>query len=299
MVLIFLLAAALLPWLPMAPANMAMPMVAGLYVALMSGLGFVDDHRPLPARWRALVQLLLSAALLVFMPQALNQAISEAILGSLPGAWPLLAVGASLVLVWWVNLYNFMDGSNGLASCQAIVMGLAVAGLNLLAAGSLAEMSLAGVSGLLTAAVALGFLPWNFPAARIFMGDVGSYGLAAMLALTAALGLADSSLSLVTVMLLPAVFVVDASATLLTRVVTGQRWYNAHREHLYQRLAITGIGPSGLVFGLLCINTLFIWPAVGLHIATPEYGAIIVITVYLILTISWLLAGRWLNAKQP
>lgn len=288
MIVVFLLAVALAPWVPGMQGHLQLPGMAGAFIALLAGLGFWDDHQSIPSRWRALVQVLATLALL------------WSVKGSLPmdSSTLWLVLPATVIVVWWINLFNFMDGSDGVAGVQTLFMGAGVGLLSFQSAGSLSALGPAGICGFLSAAVALGFLPWNFPNARVFMGDVGSYGLASILAVTAILGLADGTLSFLAVMLLPAVFVVDASATLISRIARGQRWYDGHREHLYQRLAMGRAGSTGVVLGLAVVNALFIWPALSLLREKPEYSHMIVISVYLILILCWWLGGRQLDRGQ-
>ncbi len=287
MVGVFLLCLALGPWLlpELMPASLSL--AAGLYVAILGGLGFWDDHQPIAARWRASVQLAATAGLLLALP------VPDA---TLPAA--LIALSCTILIVWWVNLFNFMDGSNGMAAVQALFMGLAVSWL-VVSAGTVGpEANQARVCGYLTAGVAAGFLPWNFPRPRAFMGDVGSYGLAAMLTIAALLGLRSGSLQWSELLLLPAVFAVDSSLTLLRRVLAGRRWYDAHREHVYQRLAADGVGASGVLMFYTLVNLGFILPAVWFQRRYPEQSTLTVLTVYGLLIAAWLTVSRALDRRQ-
>ena len=208
---------------------------------LLAGLGLVDDLKPLPARVRLLIQLGVLGALL-----ALYWSGARA---------PLVLAGggmAVIALAWLVNLYNFMDGSDGLATTQAIVTG----GCGGVMAWLQGDVLVAGWA-LLVAAASAGFLPWNRSPARIFMGDVGSYTLggsfAILIALAAARGISPWPF---TILLAP--FLTDASLTLVRRVLAGEVWYEAHRSHAYQLLVQAGrshrwvaqaCGVNGLLIG--------------------------------------------------
>jgi len=187
---------------------------------LVAGIGWVDDHRPLSPLLRLGVQCLAGVLL-------------GAGLFALDGrwGWALLACAAVPVLV---NVWNFMDGINGLAASQAL---LAACGLALLAPEA------AGLAGICLAAACAGFLPFNFPRARIFMGDVGSgtlgYALA-VLALLAAASLPGPDLRVLAVLLPLSAFLVDASLTLLARILRGEKWWQPHVSHLYQRWVRAG-----------------------------------------------------------
>lgn len=179
---------------------------------LVAGIGWWDDHHPLSPWLRLAVQ---AAAALLLAGGA----------GWQSGHWlpVLLAFGAAMVLV---NVWNFMDGINGLAVSQAALAAVAYAGL---LAGSGQWLALALLAG------CLGFLPFNFPEARIFLGDVGSgalgYALAALL--TAALLTVPPANT--PLLLLPlCAFLVDAGFTLLGRMLRGEQWWTPHVGHLYQ-----------------------------------------------------------------
>lgn len=186
----------------------------GIGLVLVAGVGLVDDHRPLSPWLRLAVHAL---AGLVFAG-AIYLAIGDLRLS-------LLAVVLVLVLT---NVWNFMDGINGIAASQALLLGVALA---LLLDGSWRLLAAALV------AACIGFLPFNFPAARVFLGDVGSgaigFSIAAMVVVCAALdGVASTWL------LLPlSAFLLDAGITLSRRFVNGERWWTPHTRHAYQAWA--------------------------------------------------------------
>ena len=204
-----------------------------LALVLVAAVSFADDVRPLPAAVRILVHLL--AAILLVYAAGFDPALRL-----LPGldwlrpAW-LLRIFCALFSVWLVNLYNFMDGMDGLAG------GMAVFGFGTLAllgylAGSPAYAGLVAV----VAAAALGFLPCNFPPARLFMGDVGSGSLGFLAAFFMLLAERLQLFPLWLGLLVFSPFVVDATWTLVRRALHGRRPWQAHREHFYQRLVQSG-----------------------------------------------------------
>jgi len=220
-------------------------------LALVAGVGWWDDHRPLAIHLRLGVHTI--AAVLL--------GVAVACAG---GTWwqALLAGGAALVLV---NVWNFMDGIDGLAASQAVIaaVGYALTG----APGAALGWVLAAALG--------GFLPFNFPTARIFLGDVGSGAIGYALALLAALNLLDDAFAPWLLLLPVSVFLTDAALTLLRRMLRGERWWQAHVQHAYQRWA----------------------NAIGSHVrVTVAYALASVIAVTLLLSqgqSKWLIMLAW------
>jgi len=195
---------------------------AGLAVAI---LGFLDDHGHIAARWRLLGHF--SAA--VWGLYWLGGLPPFSLLGE---TYDLSWLGHVLTLfyiVWMLNLYNFMDGIDGIASVEAICVCLGICLIYALS-GHFGLIA----SPLLLAAAVAGFLFWNFPPARIFMGDAGSGFLGVILALLSLQAAWSAPSLLWSWLILLGVFVVDATATLLRRLVRGDKVYEAHRSHAYQ-----------------------------------------------------------------
>lgn len=199
-------------WLAVQFVQMRM-MLAGFTIglALVAATGWLDDHRPLSPWLRLGVHVLASALFAAGVWQVTTD--------------PLLSATAFVVTVVLVNVWNFMDGIDGIAATQAVVVALC-----------LGVMTLAPWSWLAWVLVAAtcGFLPFNFPRARMFLGDVGSNALGyAMGGLSTAALLADGTNW--PLLLLPlAAFLVDAGLTLLRRVLRGEAWWTAHVQHAYQ-----------------------------------------------------------------
>ncbi|MFT3756765.1 MAG: lipopolysaccharide biosynthesis protein [Pseudoxanthomonas sp.] len=192
--------------------NQLAAFLAGL--ALVAGIGWWDDHRPL-SPWSRLAVQAVAAGLLAG--------------ASWMGGGELWQVAVAFLLAMFlVNAWNFMDGINGLATSQALI-----------AATSLALVLPSPWNGLAAAlaAACAGFLPFNFPKARIFLGDVGSgslgYALAGLLVTAQPAGLVAWAWALLPV----SVFAIDAGFTLSWRILKGERWWTPHVEHVYQRVA--------------------------------------------------------------
>ncbi|HEX7966534.1 MAG TPA: glycosyltransferase family 4 protein [Gammaproteobacteria bacterium] len=203
---------------------------------MVAAVSFADDVWRLPAWLRLLVHVLAALGLVDWGGYALGS------LHLLPGwEWHaphgVLMAFSLLLTVWLINLYNFMDGMDGFAG------GMAVIGFGTFALlGCLAHAPVFAGVALLAAAAAGGFLPFNFPPARLFMGDVGSGSLGLLVALFLLWAERQDLFPLWLGLLVFSPFVVDATWTVIRRAVHGQRPWQAHREHFYQRLV--GLGWS-------------------------------------------------------
>lgn len=193
--------------------------------ALIAIIGFMDDHGHIAARWRLLGHFLAAAWALAWLGglPALDVFGARLDLG-----W-FGAIVAAFYLVWLLNLYNFMDGIDGIASVEAICACLGACLLYWL--GGFEQLLMLPL--LLAMAVA-GFLYWNFPPARIFMGDAGSGFLGIALGVLSLQAAWVSSQLFWCWLILLGVFIVDATYTLLRRLSRGDKVYEAHRSHAYQ-----------------------------------------------------------------
>lgn len=242
-------------------------LVGGSMVAL---IGYLDDVYDLSALLRLGVHVaaaIFAVALFLARQGTLGQhGVSVWVVG-------ILLV---LAVVWSTNLFNFMDGIDGIAASQALYVSIAMAFLG--------HDGNAWIGPLVvTAGASLGFLVWNWPPAKIFMGDVGSGFLGYWLAVLA-IGLhVSGNLSIWTSVILGSVFIADATTTLLRRVVRGERWYEAHRTHAYQHLAqrwgshlkVTGLvwGINlGVILPLAYAST--VWPQAAFWIAAAALGGL-------------------------
>ncbi|MNV25493.1 Decaprenyl-phosphate N-acetylglucosaminephosphotransferase [compost metagenome] len=186
--------------------------VFALGLMMVAGIGWWDDHRSLPALPRLGVHLLAAILLGALVWTGTGSVIKAAF--------------CTLLAVSMINIWNFMDGINGLATTQAILVAVGAA--------VLLPFPYA-LAGLVVAAACLGFLPFNFPRARVFMGDVGSGALGYVMAGLLALGMSVTELAIPLWLMLPVAFFIDAGFTLLTRMLKGERWMQPHTQHLYQR----------------------------------------------------------------
>lgn len=219
--------------------------------ALVAGLGYADDRKPLPARWRFLGHAAAAAWVLAWMGPVPAMPLFGRVV-DLGWGGPALCL---LFLVWMINLFNFMDGIDGIASVEAITVCLGGALLWWLAgSGSGAWLAL------VFAACVGGFLLWNFPPARIFMGDAGSGFLGLVVALLALwCGQATPALFWAWFILVGC-FMVDATTTLLRRVQRGDKFHEAHRSHAYQYASRRHGGHRPVTLACAAINVLWLLP---------------------------------------
>jgi phospho-N-acetylmuramoyl-pentapeptide-transferase len=202
-----------------APASL--PIVSCMAGALML-LGWLDDRYGLPVSVRLASHLLAAGAAAVLLAPAAP-------------AWQWLAL--ALVLTWAMNLYNFMDGADGLAG------GMAVFGFGAYAvAAYLADAPGPALLSASVAGAAAGFLPHNVAPARVFLGDAGSVPLGFLAGVLGVVGWTAGAWPAWFPLLVFSPFVVDASVTLSRRALRGERVWVAHREHLYQRMVRSGLG---------------------------------------------------------
>lgn len=251
---------------------------AGSLVAL---IGFMDDHGHIAARWRLLGHFIAAVWALGW----LGGFPSPTVFGlSLELRW-LGTAGAIFYLVWMLNLYNFMDGIDGIASIEAIFVCVGAALLSLVA----------GFEGLivlplLLAAAVAGFLYWNFPPARIFMGDAGSGFLGIVLGILSIHAAWSSPQLFWCWLILLGVFIVDATFTLFVRLIRGDKVYEAHRSHAYQYASREFSGHLPVTMAVALINVAWLLPIAMCVIVFKLNGAVALIIAYLPLV---LLAVRY------
>jgi len=263
-------------------------MSVSLAVALLAGggavatIGFLDDRRPLPARLRLAVHIAAAVWAVAWLGGLPAIRVGDAVY-SLGWSGAVLAV---LGIVWSLNLFNFMDGIDGIAGTEAAFVSGAAALLGM----SAAHVGISPAAALFCAA-ACGFLLWNWPPARIFMGDVGSGYLGFVIAVLAMAAMADDPAALWVWLILGGVFFVDATVTLVRRTLRGDRVYEAHRSHAYQWLARRWGQHLQVTLAVLTVNVLWLLPAAWLASRYPGRALWAVLAAYLPLIILVLAAG--------
>lgn len=207
----------------------------GLGMLAVAGVSFVDDRRSVSAVYRLAVHVVSAYVVVMHGDFALGEFIIPGVAWRLsPAAGVVFSV---LFAVWMINLYNFMDGMDGFSG------GMAVAGFGAFAAlGAAAGHSAFFMFSAIIAAASLAFLVFNFPPARIFMGDVGSSTLGMLAAAFSLWGARDGVFPFWIAILVFSPFIADATVTLVRRLLRGEKIWQAHRSHFYQKLVQAGWG---------------------------------------------------------
>jgi UDP-N-acetylmuramyl pentapeptide phosphotransferase/UDP-N-acetylglucosamine-1-phosphate transferase len=189
------------------------------------------------------------------------------------------SVVSALLWLWFINLFNFMDGIDGLAGSEAVAISLGLLLFGAFGAGE--NWGGAGLAATIAAA-SLGFLVWNWAPARIFLGDVGSVPLGYLLGFLL-LGVAASGHWKVA-LILPLYFLADATLTLVRRLARGEPVWQAHRQHFYQRAVQRGLGHAAVVRRVIAADLILIacgwaaengWGLVGLAVAAAVVAALL------------------------
>ena len=269
----------------------------GLSLALLGGglivaaVGFLDDWRGLSARFRLIAHLIVSMWAVFAMDRVpLMQVGAEVI--DLNGWWQLVNVVA---VVWVLNLFNFMDGIDGMAGSEAVFIALAGGLLAVLAGVS----SGVGIAACILAGATTGFLAWNWPPAKIFMGDVGSAYLGYVIAILGLAAAGEQPAAIPVWLLLGSLFFVDATVTLVRRIARGDRVYEAHRIHAYQWLARRWGSHKRVTVALIILNLSVLLPAAVWCTVHPEHAIYIVPATVAALGSAALLAGSGRDERSP
>jgi UDP-N-acetylmuramyl pentapeptide phosphotransferase/UDP-N-acetylglucosamine-1-phosphate transferase len=222
----------------------------------LAGVGMVDDLRPIPAVPRLALQL--AAVMLLFAALPSQLRILESIPIALERALLVLA------LLWFINLVNFMDGLDWMTVAEMLPMTVALAAFAFFGEAPPNVLPVA----LALAGALVGFAPFNRPVARLFLGDVGSLPIG-LLTGWCLLELASRQ-HFAAALLLPLYYLADATITLLRRIATGQRFWDAHRSHFYQRATDNGFSVGQVITDVFLLNLLL----AGLALVSVAVGSI-------------------------
>lgn len=264
-IVITYITACILAWnAEMLPTPVALTVICS--GGLISIIGFCDDRGHVSARWRLLVHFCAAA-------------IALALLGGFPifkifgNAYSLGPIGyilGALGIVWILNLYNFMDGIDGIAGVEAITASGSASVLLFILDAPFYSWAMP----LLLASAVFGFLVWNLPPAKIFMGDAGSGFLGFILAILAILSSQVSADLFWSWMILLGLFIVDSTTTLIRRLLRGEKVYEAHRNHAYQHAAQRLGRHLPVTMGVVLINVVWLFP-IAWFVATGRLDGLV------------------------
>lgn len=272
-------------WFDMIELRLFCALVGG--GSIIAGLGWIDDSKGLSAGIRLIFHII-AAVWVVFCLGGslhLNLGFTELNLFGLAGV--LVVV---IAIVWMTNLYNFMDGIDGIAGTEAVTIS-GVAAIFMWVQNS----DLTALCLLILAAV-LGFLIWNWPPAKIFMGDVGSGFLGFVFAVLAIWSENGGAVPLLIWLLLFGVFIVDATITLIVRMARGEKLYEAHRSHVYQLAVQAGYSHKQVTLTILLINIML---GIVAAVAFYYYNYLLLITIVMMAVLigAHLLLGQVFHAR--
>lgn len=248
-------------------------------VVLLLVISLLDDIRDLSVRWRLLAQLIISASMtMVLLPDY---------------SWWLQSL-VVLAITWMINLYNFMDGSDGLAGGMALFGFASYAAAAVLAN----DMQMAALNAAIVGA-SLAFLLFNFHPARIFLGDSGSVPLGFLAGAIGLYGWRDELWPVWFPVLVFSPFIVDASATLLKRLLSGEKIWQAHRTHYYQRLIQLGwshrktaIAEYGLMMAASGTGIVLIGQPLPILLTVLAFWLLLYLTMLWVIDRQWAIKSR-------
>ena len=256
--------------------------VIPLAALLLAAVSWIDDVRGLSPGPRFAVQLSAGFVGALLIPGQVFQ-------GLLPG--PVDTVVAAIGWVWFVNLFNFMDGIDGISGVETITIGLGITLIGMLAGGSLDAIH---VQSLIVAAAAAGFLVWNWAPARIFLGDSGSVPLGYLLGWLL-LSLAASG-EWQAAAILPLYYLADATITLFRRIARREKFWHAHRDHYYQAAIKHGMSHARVSTAIAVVNLLLVGLALVSVSAGPgtpwPWVALLAAGILVALLLAWLARPR-------
>lgn len=265
-----------------------------IFVSLLFGgsaiafVGWLDDQKNIPAKQRFAVHIIAAIFAMIMITEVPPLPILSNTV-TLEYSGYLFCV---LAIAWSTNLFNFMDGIDGIAAVELITVSLGAATILYFVGNDF----FASISLVLLAFSTVGFLILNFPPAKIFMGDAGSGFLGFTLGVYAIGTSSEGTISPWSWMILYGVFMVDATVTLIRRVRNGEKWYQAHRAHVYQIMSRRWKSHKKVTLSVLLINITFLFPMAVLASLYPYYGVILVLICYMpLIAISLKLGAGLIN----
>jgi Fuc2NAc and GlcNAc transferase len=262
-----------------------------LFVASLGGIpvalvGHIDDRRGVSPGVRLLIHFVSAGWALAWLGGLPPLQVGPHVFVFGPFGYVLGAVG----MVWVLNLFNFMDGIDGIAASEAAFIAFAGALLASMQGASGAET----VTALIFGTACVGFLVWNWPPAKVFMGDVGSGYLGFLIAVLAVACARHNPVALFVWVILGGVFFIDASITFVRRLSRGEAVHVAHRSHAYQWLARRWASHRRVTLLVLVVNVAWLMPAAYLAVRHPRYAGWVTLVALLPIIVGtlWADAGR-------
>lgn len=233
--------------------------------AAVAAIGFVDDRHTVPAAIRLLVHTAAAAWAVMWIGGVPTIVVNDQ---AIHLGWAGHVLGIAGV-VWVLNLFNFMDGIDGIATSEAVFVTWA----------AVIPMFLSGIpravstASLVFGSACLGFLPWNWPPAKIFLGDVGSGYVGYAVAVLALAAANENPVAVWVWLILGGVFFVDATVTLVRRLLRRERVYEAHRSHAYQWLSRRWGSHRRVTLAVLVVDVLWLLPCAVFASLHPPLAA--------------------------
>lgn len=268
-VLCFFSAVLYLFFIDLLPANEFIALCMGLFVA---ALGFMDDIWNMNITGRIGVHFISAIVVLISLGGLPELPVFSLLIDFGWLGYPIGVLG----IVWSINLYNFMDGIDGMAALEACFVCAAAISFAVLQNfpndALLLQCLLASI---------LGFLFWNLPTAKIFMGDVGSNFLGLILAVLGLVTISHGLMNIWTWAILLGVFIVDSTLTLIRRIRVGEIWYYAHRSHAYQHAALRHSSHGKVDLVVILINCFWLFPLAWVTVINVEWAILTTVVAYI------------------
>lgn len=250
-------------------------------------ISFIDDRHGVDIRWRLLIQIL--AIVLLFLPNGIVATQFDGLVfqGLLPPLYDHLA--AAFAMLVFINIFNFMDGIDGMAASETIAIGGGIFLMSFFIEG----LRVNGLDGIILAGAAAGFLFLNWHPAKLFMGDVGSVPLGFLLGFFLITLAAEGHWA--AALILPAYYLVDGLLTLIRRTLMGEKIWEAHSKHAYQLAVRGGYNHDWVVVRVISLNIILIALAITSSIS-PELAFYTVTSAYVAAFGLWV---HFFTAKKP
>ena len=259
---------------------------AGALLIVSAGfaaVGFADDHQSRSVKLRLAAQLVLAAVAALLLARDFDLEVALLVLATAAtGFW----------IVAYVNIFNFMDGINGITAVTASIVGATH-----MVVGTQIDSDLVAIAGAALLGSAVGFLPFNFPTPRVFAGDVGSYFLGSYIAILSVIAL-SSGASFVAVAAPLAVYLADTTFTLARRALHGNRLWESHREHSYQNLANHRLTHTSTTMVVAFITAACAGLGLLSHERSPNLAALLLFFIVLLAAVFVLLPTMFVDRRS-